>query len=67
VNANHKSDTESLTPEKAAGMRDELSAHLAFRRIIVHESTEDAEPEAVRVHFHYRGHSKHISARRRAA
>lgn len=44
----------------------ETPAHLAFRRIIVHEFSDGAEPQKVGFHFHYRNHSKHISGRHSA-
>lgn len=40
---------------------DSLKAHLAFRKIVVHEFAVDSEPQALRLNFHYRNHSKHLS------
>lgn len=50
--------------EVADTQRPEGSAHLAFRRIIVHDFSEESEPQPVR--FHYREHSKHLSPHRAA-
>jgi len=40
---------------------EQLPAHLAFRQIVIHEISAETATQPLRLHFHYRGHSKHLS------
>jgi hypothetical protein len=66
VNVDCELATNEGVSGKVAPSPDETTAHLAFRQIIVHDFAEDAEPQNLRLHFHFRGHSKHLSPRRAA-
>lgn len=67
MNVDHKPATDTVGLEKSAATMGQPSMHLEFRQIIVHDFADDAEPQQLRLHFHYRGHSKHLAHPRRAA
>jgi hypothetical protein len=67
VNVDYKPATGTVASEKSAANMEQPSMHLEFRQIIVHDFADDAEPQQLRLHFHYRGHSKHLAHPRRAS
>ena len=63
MNAEPKTAMEEPNMDKASLLTTEAPAHLAFRQIILHEFSEGADPQPLRLHFHFRDHSKHLSRR----
>ena len=60
VNVDSNSQIETPLTGELDHSREETPAHLAFRQIVVHEFAEGSDTQTVRMHFHYREHSKHI-------